>query len=190
MIPQRLKKKGIPNQQRSLVAHSVPRRAVLRTRVTGRPGAIERTLTVLIDLFIAFRDQLRINLARVVIGRFCVGKLCLGDLRSLLRPALVDAGKTPTGTLARRTNGFPVHQYEDGVSVRRAKNPDREPTAPLDRLVKRHFVNASVRCNVLASHRLSVHHQLYWHLARVPNARPLDVPVRRLIYRAVMDAFA
>ena len=48
----------------------------------------------------AFRYEFRINLSCVVISSLSIGKFGFGDFGSLLRPALVDAGKTPLCALA------------------------------------------------------------------------------------------
>ena len=58
----------------------------------------------------AFRDELGINLPRVIVGCLGVGEFCLGNFRNLLSPALVYRGKAPLGALTRCANRFSVHQ--------------------------------------------------------------------------------
>src|SRR5580700_7754105 len=139
-------------------------------------------------LLFALRDQFGINLAGVVVGFLSVREFGLGNLGSLLRPALIDSGKTPFGALTRGANGFSVHQNENGVGMRRTQDAPCQPTALLDRHIKGNLPNSSVCHNVLAGDRFSVHHKFHRHLSRASDARPLDMPKGLAIHRPVMDA--
>src|SRR6267154_2298746 len=92
-------------------------------------------------LLSAFRNELCINLARVVVSCLGVGEFRLGNLRSLLSPALVYSGKTPLSTLTGSANRFSVHQNKDGIAVRRTQDAHSQPTAALDRHIKGYILD-------------------------------------------------
>src|SRR5437879_9245664 len=117
-------------------------------------GTTTRSARPTSHLLCAFHDEFGISLAGVIVRCLGVGKFRLGNFRSLLSPALVYCGKTPLGALTRRANRFSVHQYENGVSMRRTQDASSEPTAVLDRHVKGYIVDASVRHDILASNGL------------------------------------
>ena len=80
-------------------------------------------------LLFALRDQLGINLAGVVVGFLGLRTFGIGNLGSLLRPALVDSGKTPLRALTRGANGFPFRGRSPAL-------PDnRQRKAPATRLI-------------------------------------------------------
>src|SRR4051812_54930 len=113
----------------------------------------------------------------MIVGRLRGREFGLRHLWSLLGPALVDCRQTPLRTLARSANGLSVHQHEDRIGMRGTQDPHRQPTASFDGHLKHKLLEMPIRHEILARHRLSVPDQLYRYLARISEARSLQMPV-------------
>src|SRR5205814_7391069 len=80
-----------------------------------------------------------------------------------------------------------VDQNKYGVSVRGDQDAHGEPATFLNGHIEGNFLNRSVGQKILVSHGFPVPYQFNAHFAGVSDARTLEMPVRCLIYRTIMD---
>ena len=71
--------------------------------------------------------------------------------------------------------------------MRRPENPQRHPTAALDRDVEGEVIDLAVRDDRFSGHGLAIDNQLDGRLPGGPDARALDVPVRRVVIGKVVE---
>jgi hypothetical protein len=70
------------------------------------------------SFFFGFRDQLSVDIARVIIGLPRFGQLPRRNLRGFLSPTLVDSRQAPLGTRSQWADGLAPHDDEYSVRVR------------------------------------------------------------------------
>src|SRR5262249_4593399 len=149
-----------------------------RSTGRGRRGSVER-----------FCYQPSVHFARVIVRGACRVTLRRPDRTDLLGPALIDGGQTPLGAAARGANRLLSNDRKNRVRVRRRKDTNGNPAAPVDSDVEGDVAQLPVGSNGLRRDRLSIDDELDRNLAGRADSRALDIPEGLLIGRPGMDLF-
>ena len=107
----------------------------------------------------------------------------LADELLLLTPTLIHTFQAPFRAPLRHTNGAAAHADKERIRVGGAEDPERDPTAPLDRGFKCDITKRAVGCDALAGDTSSVDDRLDGDFARAGDAGVLGSPLRLLTAR-------
>src|ERR1700733_643211 len=129
------------------------------------------------DLRHALRDNPIVNDSGMLPCNSGFVEFALSDPRRFRCPADIDSLAAPFRTFPGSSQRRALHQRIDGVCMRGRKNPQRDPTAPVDGCLELQIQDFSVRFQLHYPSHHSVYDQLDRHLSSTGLTRSFQVPI-------------